>query len=149
MHLDQASSLINDHDYDHIRGVSTLYRELREKLPAQVALSGEYVNEVLAPLYPLCGYFPHDRPEMQNSLYASFVRAFNYGMPPEPTRESLLYDAFEREQWTSERFYENLRKAEEAGLVPTLLVGKPDINLESEQAAAVFAAAGRFRDRLK
>jgi len=149
VHLDQSSTLINDHNYDHIRGVNALYRELREKLPAQVALSGEYVNEILAHLYPLCGYFPSKNPHVQRSLYAPFVRAFNYGMPPEPTEESLLYDAFGREQWTSEAFYENLRRAEEAGLVPTLLVGKPDIDLESEQAAAVFAAARRFRDRLK
>ena len=38
--------------------------------------------------------------------------------------------------------------AEEAGFVPTLLVGKPDIELDSEEASAVFDAARRFRERV-
>ncbi|MBN1248014.1 MAG: hypothetical protein JXC32_10180 [Anaerolineae bacterium] len=148
VHLDQSSGLINDRNYDHIRGVSALYRELRERLPSHVALSGEYVNEIVARLYPLCGFFPFRKPRLQRGMFAAFVRAFNYGMPPEPTEESLLYDAFERQQWTSDAFYEDLRLAEEAGLVPTLLVGKPDLNMDSDEVAAVFAAARRFRERL-
>jgi hypothetical protein len=143
-----ATTLINDHNYDHWRGVNALYRELREKLPSQVALSGEYVNEMVAHLYPLCGYFPLKRPAIQRSLYMPFMRAFNYGMPPEPTQESLLYDAFGRNEWKAEKFYENLQMAEEAGLMPTLLIGKQDINLDSDEAAAVFAAARRFKERL-
>lgn len=149
VHLDQSTSIINDHNYNHWRGVSALYNELREKLPDRVALSGEYVNELVAHLYPLCGYFPLNKPQIQRSLYMPFVRAFNYGMPPEPPRESLLYDAFGRIHWQAEDFYENLASAEQAGLIPTLLIGKPDVNLDSEEAAAVFAAARRFRDRLK
>jgi hypothetical protein len=149
VHLDQSTTLINDHNYDHWRGVNALYRELREKLPSQVTLSGEYINEMVAHLYPLCGYFPLKRPDIQRSLYMPFIRAFNYGMPPEPPRESLLYDAFDRIQWKAEAFYKNLEEAEEAGLMPTLLIGKPDTNLDSEEASAVFAAARRFRDRLR
>jgi len=148
VHLDQSTSLFNDHNFNHWRGVNALYQELRKKLPAEVALSGEYISEMVAHLYPLCGYFPMPKPALQKSLYSPFVRAFNYGMPPEPTQESLLYDAFERHQWTAEDFYKNLQMAEEAGLVPTLLIGKPDINLDSEAVAAVFAAARRFRDQL-
>ena len=148
MQLDQSTSLFNDHNFNHWRGVKALYQELRERLPAEVALSGEYVKEMVAHLYPLCGYFPHNKPNLQKSLYANYVRAFNYGMPPEPTQESLLYDAFGRNQWEAERFYKNLEMAEEAGLVPTLQVGKPNINLDSDEATAVFAAARRFRDSL-
>ena len=104
---------------------------------------------MVAHLYPLCGYYPTASPVFQKWLYSSFVRAFNYGMPPEPPQESLLYDAFDRNKWEAEAFYKNLEMAEQAGFVPTLLIGKPDINLDSDEAAAVFAAAERFRDRLK
>ena len=46
--------------------------------------------------------------------------------------------------------YKNgLHMAEEAGFVPTLLVGKPDIRLDSEEASSVFAAARRFRERVR
>lgn len=148
VHLDQSTSLFNDYNFNHWRGVQALYQELREKLPADVALSGENVNEMVAHLYPLCGYFPMPKPALQKCLYGPFVRAFNYGMPPEPTQESLLYDAFGRHKWNAEEFYENLEKAEEAGLMPTLLIGKTDVDLDSEEAAAVFAAARRFRERL-
>lgn len=146
VHLDQSTSLFNDHNFNHWRGINALYRELRERLPAEAALSGENVNEMVAHLYPLCGHSPMPKPALQKSLYSPYVRAFNYGMPPEPTRESLLYDAFDRHHWKADDFYRNLQKAEEAGLVPTLLVGKPDINLDSDEAAAVFASARRFRD---
>jgi hypothetical protein len=149
VHLDQSTTFINDHNYNHWRGVNALYQELREKLPEEVALSGEFVNEMLAHLYPLCGYFPLKNPAIQRNLFIPFMRAFNYGIPPEPTQESLLYDAFGRNHWKSENFYKNLQMAEEAGLVPTLLIGKPDIKLDSDEAAAVFAAAVRFRDQLK
>jgi hypothetical protein len=149
VHLDQSTSLFNDHNFNHWRGVCTLYQELRKKLPPEVALSGEYVNELVAHLYPLCGYYPTEHPAMQNSLYSQYVRSFNYGMPPEQPRESLLYDAIGRKRWSAEAFYENLAQAEKAGLVPTLLIGKPDTNLESEQASAVFAAAERFRERMR
>jgi hypothetical protein len=149
VHLDQSTTIINDHNYDHWRGLNALYRELREKLPAQVALSGEGVSEVVAHLYPMCGMYPLNMPEVQRSLYAPYVRAFNYGFPPEPTQESLQFDAFERSKWKSENFYKDLHMAEEAGFVPTLLVGKPDIKLDSEEALAVFAAAQRFQDSLK
>ncbi|GAI92823.1 unnamed protein product, partial [marine sediment metagenome] len=120
----------------------------REKLPSQVALSGEGVSEVVAHLYPLCGMYPSNKPEVQRSLYAPYVRAFNYGLPPEPTRESLQFDAFERGKWKSESFYKDLLMAEKAGFVPTLLVGKPDIKLDSEEVSAVFDAARRFRERV-
>jgi hypothetical protein len=83
----------------------------------------------------------------QKYLYGPFIRALIYGMPPEPTQESLLYDAFGRSEWKVEEFYKNLQIAEEAGLVPTLLVCKPAINLDSDEAAAVFAAPRRFRDQ--
>jgi hypothetical protein len=41
-------------------------------------------------LFILCGYFPISKPALQKRVYGPFVRAFNYGMPPEPTQESLL-----------------------------------------------------------
>ena len=107
------------------------------------------MSEVVAHLYPLCGMYPFNKPEVQRSLYAPFVRAFNYGLPPEPTQESLQFDAFERGKWNSEAFYKDLHMAEEAGFVPTLLVGKPDIRLDSEEASSVIAAARRFRERVK
>ena len=107
------------------------------------------MSEVVAHLYPLCGMYPLNKPEIQRSLYAPFVRAFNYGLPPEPTQESLQFDAFGQSKWESEGFYKDLRMAEEAGFVPTLLVGKPDIKLDSEEASAVFDAARRFRERVK
>lgn len=147
VHLDQSTTIINDYNYDHWRGLNALYRELREKLPAQIALSGEGVSEVVAHLYPLCGMYPLNMPEVQRSLYAPYVRAFNYGFPPEPTQESLQFDAFDQSKWKSESFYKDLHMAEKAGFVPTLLVGKPEIRLDSEEASAVFAAAKRFRDR--
>ena len=147
VHLDQSTTIINDYNYDHWRGVNSLYRELREKLPAQVVLSGEGVSEVVAHLYPMCGMYPLNKPEVQRVLYAPFVRAFNYGFPPEPTKESLQFDAFEQDRWKPEDFYKDLQMAEEAGFVPTLLVGKPEIRLDSEEASAVFAAAKRFWDR--
>jgi hypothetical protein len=145
VHLDQSTTIINDYNYDHWRGVNALYRELREKLPSQVALSGEGVSEVVAHLYSMCGMYPLNKPEIQRDLYAPYVRAFNYGYPPEPTQESLQFDAFERGKWKSDSFFKDLHMAERAGLVPTLLVGKPDIRLDSEEASAVFAAARRFR----
>jgi hypothetical protein len=148
VHLDQSTTIINDYNYDHWRGLNALNRELRETLPSQVALSGEGVSEVVAHLYPLCGMYPLNKPEIQGSLYTPYVRAFNYGLPPEPTRESLQYDAFERGMWKSESFYKDLRMAEKAGFVPTLLVGKPDIRLDSEEASSVFAAARRFKERV-
>jgi hypothetical protein len=148
VHLDQSTTFINGHNHDHWRGVNTLYQELREKLPEEVALSGEFTNEMVAHLYPLCGYFPLPRTDLQRNVFVPYIRAFNYGYPPEPTRESLLYDAFGRSNWNAEAFYKDLEKAEEAGLMPTLLIGKPNINLDSDEARAVFAAAKRFRDKL-
>jgi len=148
VHLDQSTTIINDYNYDHWRGLNALYQELREKLPSQVALSGEGVSEVVAHLYPLCGMYPLNKPEVQRSLYAPYVRAFNYGFPPEPTLESLQFDTFGRGEWNSEKFYNDLHMAEKAGFVPTLLVGKPDIRLDSEEASSVFAAARRFKERV-
>jgi hypothetical protein len=147
VHLDQSTTLINDQNFDHLRGVNTLFRELRELLPEQVVLSGEYVSESLIHLYPMCGYFPLASPEMQRSLYMPFVRAFDYGMPPEPTTESLLYETFPQRPWRAEAFHENLHRAEAAGLIPTLLIGKPEIDFESPEARAVFEAARRFREQ--
>ena len=68
VHLDQSTSLFNDHNFNHWRGVNALYQELREKLPAEVALSGEYVNEMVAHLYPLCGYFPMSKTSLTEKL---------------------------------------------------------------------------------
>lgn len=148
VHLDQSTTIINDYNYDHWRGLNALFGELRKKLPAQVALSGEGVSEVVAHLYPMCGMYPLNKPEVQNSLYAPYVRAFNYGYPPEPTQESLQYDAFDQSKWKAEYFYKDLLMAERAGFIPTLLVGKPDVSLDSEEASAVFAAARRFLEKV-
>ena len=40
VHLDQSTTFINDHNYDHFRGLNALFHELRAMLPAEVALSG-------------------------------------------------------------------------------------------------------------
>lgn len=126
-----------------------LFHELRDQLTVDVALSGEFTSQVVAPLYPLCGYFPMSKPEVQRHLWIPYIRAFNHGHYPEPTRESLLYDAFERSKGHSEKSYRDLHLAEKVGLMPTVLVGKPDIDLDSPEATAVFAAAQRFRHGLQ
>jgi len=66
-------------------------------------------------------------------------------------KDKLCPEGFHKMMRTVHRlgFKIGLHMAEEAGFVPTLLVGKPDIRLDSEEDSSVFAAARRFRERVR
>lgn len=148
VHLDQASTYVNDRRHNHWRGVRALYQELRRELPARVALSGEATSEVVAACYPFGGTSCMDDPEMHRRLFGPFVRQFDYGYPPEDRRG--IYPSpwrWTAPAWSEQGFYDNLRRSEEAGLLPTLLLHDRDVRVDSKEAHAVYAAAARFRER--
>ena len=149
VHLDQATTQINDINHNHWRGLCALFQELRAELPPHVSLSGEGSGESVAHLYPLCGYMTGDRPEVARNMITQFVRSFDYGAPPEPPHGGLTYRAFGRGKWSKERFYRRLERCERLGLVPTLHLSDYHVGVDSQEACAIYEAARRFQARLE
>ena len=149
VHLDQATSQINDINHNHWRGLCALFQELRAELPPHAALSGEGSGESVAHLYPLCGHHTANEPEVVHNLVTQFVRSFDYGVPPEPPHGGLTYRAFGRGKWSKERFYQRLERCEKTGLVPTLHLSDYHIEVDSQEACAIYEAARRFQARLE
>lgn len=132
VHLDQSTTLINDSRHNHYRGLCALFKQLRARLPAQVALSGEGTGKSVAHLYPISGQHAFAKPFMPN-LFNRYVWSFDYGRSPKPKKS----------------FYRWLKWCEESGLVPTLYLGDYSVGVESKEACAVYEVARRFQDGLR
>ena len=136
VHLDQATTMVNDRRHNHWRGVCALFRELRAQLPPDVALSGEGTGEVVAHLFPMCGHIVSDVPH----LYASYVRI--YGAPSGNTTVPRGKEAPDDHL---KRLRQHLDKCVEGGQYPTLPLGDYSVGVESAGAHAVYEAAKRFQ----
>lgn len=157
VHLDQATTIINDNRHNHIRGLIALFRELREALPPEVVISGEGTSEPVLGLYPFATIMENaDEPIVQELLFEPFVRFFEYGHPTKPGRSIWANPWRQKEaileagttSWDPRSFYENLKKIEKGRIIPSIMFKNSSIQADSAEAKAVYQVASRIRDQL-
>ena len=150
VHLDQATTMINDSRHNHIRGLNALLRELRAALPQEVVISGEGISEPVLGLYPFATEIEEaDEPIVPLLLFQPFVRFFEYGYPTEPGR-GIWANPWrqKKESWSLENFYRNLEEIEKIEVIPGLMFKNSSIRADSKEAIAVYTAAERLRKKL-
>ena len=157
VHLDQATTIINDNRHNHVRGLIALFKELREALPPEVVISGEGTSEPMLGLYPFATIMETgDDPTVQELLFAPFVRFFEYGYPTEPGR-SIWSNPWRQKEaileagatsWVHKSFYKNLKKIEKGIIIPSIMFKNSSVQADSAEAKAVYQVASRIRNKL-
>ena len=157
VHLDQATTIINDSRHNHIRGLIALFQELRNALPREVVISGEGISEPLIGLYPFATIMETgDESTVQKMIFEPYVRFFEYGYPTEPGRsiwsnpwrqKEAILEAGET-SWDHKSFYNNLKKIRKGIIIPSILFKNSSVKVDSVEAKAVFEIALEIRDKL-
>ena len=157
VHLDQATTIINDSRHNHIQGLIALFKELRSALPPEVVISGEGISEPLIGLYPFATIMETgDEPIVQEMIFEPYVRFFEYGYPTESGR-SIWSNPWQQKEaileagatsWDHESFYKNLKKISKGIIIPSILFKNSSVQVDSAEAKAVFEIASGIRDKL-
>ena len=144
--LDQTGTFVNDHRYDHFRGLKALYSELRAAMPG-VQFTGEGPGtEVSVSLCPLLsgvtGASGGDEAlEMYRRLFGPFVREHGHSGSLAPEPYSGVWTARPEGWWTAERFQAQEAHAARMGAIPTLNLTDRRISLEGAGVQSVLARA--------
>jgi hypothetical protein len=150
LHMDQSAFPINDLRHNHMRGVGTLFKELKEAFPG-VVFTGEGAAEWVAGMYPLSsglGYVWGDAEvidEMFLRTIGKYMRCYAHSgsLPPEPYRGVWTFPHV-RMWWSEDRFRKQQALYKRLGVIPTLVLTDKRIRPDGDLAQMVLERARRW-----